>query len=350
MFKGNSPSSTWGWPVVGSCVWVTLVQESELYTGTVCDALWRQQHYRYESTWSRVQICSQCFAENAEGPLNWAQCCAFPKKTHEAYVNSEAARRSPLSRMIGFWFTMTRGELMHIGPLGVMPDAVGSAVIELCDEGKFGVVDAPGGWEFRLGAQLSVAYSDFAVWCTRNHSEHTIKSFGVRKLSMLTLNFSWPSLKGKAHNCLVVTRWLSAKCSEYSSESEYALIRSTVITAWADFFHISAHTEDPNWMNDSELAKLQTATDIILHGTNALASMNAEIPKLRWKMRCKMHELYHVNEDAQTSHRPPRAFWSFKDEEFMGKLSLIACAVHALGVVSRTLERWGIQLFNAMDD
>ena len=60
------------------------------------------------------------------------------------------------------------------------------------------------------------------------------------------------------------------------------------------------------------------------------------------------HTMFEINRDAQSSHRNPLTFWSFKEEECMGKLGVIGAAVHATNVATRSLERWCAQLFNVM--
>ena len=320
-----------------------------VYCGTVADALWIDQHYRYEQSWSKVDICTRCCAQNAAGPTNFNRSIAFPRRSHDDYMRSGGAAQSPLSRMPGFWFTMTRPEPMHVGPLGALPEAVGSALIELCEEDAFGFGDVTP-WQDRLNAQLREASRQFLLWGKRCNCEHTVKCFTRCGMSMYTLTLSFPHYKGKAHNCLVITRWLESRCSQVAHVSEYSRLRAAVLFGWVDFFEVCGHTEDKDWLNPAELDRFDKSAQLIVHGMSSLARRNCEAGIPKWKTLPKLHQIYHINEDAQKSHRPPRAFWSFKDEEMMGCLSKIACAVHAVKISSRSLQRWMMQFFSEIID
>ncbi len=313
------------------------------------DQLWIEQNYRYEQSWSKPDICTFCHARNDSGPLDFNRACAFPPRTHEEYMLSDGAAKSPLSKMCGFHRTMTRSEAMHVGPLGALPESAGSAMLELCDEGAFECTDLMP-WEDRISAQLAAAHHNFSRWAKHNKQEHTVKAFTRCGFSMYTLNTSFPCLKGKAHNCLVVARWLEAKCAEFRGVSEYAQLRANVMWGWVEFFEVAGNTEDRDFMNATELQRLDSACKLILHGSSKLARINCEAGKARWKTIPKLHQVYHLNDNAQVSHRPPRAFWSFKDEEMMGALSKIACAVHACNISARSLQRWCMQFFSEMQD
>ena len=118
--------------------------------------------------------------------------------------------------------------------------------------------------------------------------------------------------------------------------------------SWAEIVEVIGNSEDPDWLNTAELKRLDDATNLLLHGTKVLGRQNAENALPRWKCRPKLHSMWHVNHTAQLGHRNPRAYWSFKDEEMMGKLGAIAAAAHAQTVPARSLEHWCMQFFNAM--
>ena len=113
-------------------------------------------------------------------------------------------------------------------------------------------------------------------------------------------------------------------------------------------FEVSGNTADQDFMNDAELKRLQVASGLIVHGSSSLAKFNSDAKKAKWKTTPKLHGIWHVCDEATSSHRPPRAFWSFKDEEMMGCLSRIACATHACTISTRSLQRWLMQFFSVM--
>ena len=318
-----------------------------VFAGAVCDHLWMQQHFRYAKVSSPNSSCHVCSAQDAPGPLNYLRFTECPLRSHGEYMRSQAAADSPLSSIPGFHISMTRAEPMHAGPLGAMADAVGSSTIELCDSASWGF-EGLTPWKFRMDAQLSAAHMEFCHWAKTNSQEHTVKKFTSAGFSMQTLGGSWPFYNGKAHNCLAICRWLACKCREGMSFSEYAHLRAQVMWAWAQIFEIMTTSVDPDWLNTEELARLDAASNLMLHGMKVLGRKNAEVSRPRWKCRPKLHSMWHVNQTAQAGHRNPRAYWSFKDEEAMGKLGQIAANVHAQTVPARSLEHWCMQFFNAM--
>ena len=319
-----------------------------VYVGTLADQLWMLQHYRFNQSWMKTDCCNQCFAQNASGFLDFSQSIDFPARDHGDYMASGGARISALTRIPGFHLSLCRGEGMHAGPLGSMPDAVASALVELADEGRFGCSDI-GRWDDRLQAQLHTAFPIFADWAKSQHESHTIKKFSLAGLSMTAKHTSFPCYKGKAHNCLVLCRWLEFMTAASKHESEYCLLRWQAIWAWVEIFDVCMKSVDRDFLNPSELSRLDSATTILLHGCKHLASLNALSGKARWKTRPKLHIFYHINKDAQASGRNPRSWMTFRDEEFMGKMASIASAVHGLTMCNRSLQRWCLHFFSAME-
>lgn len=200
-------------------------------------------------------------------------------------------------------------------------------------------------WDFRLGSQLACAFQEFQEWCRLHGEEHTIKRFSCRNMSMYTKS-SFPEFRNKAHNTLVLTRWLEQKTNEFSSLSEYNSVVHLVFWSWVEFFQIHGHSTDANWLSGDELARSAEVCEAILAGSNYLCQVNSSVPAARWKLRPKFHRFFHLHVECQQSQRPCRAFWSFKCEEGMGKLSKIGCATHALTLSERSLQRWLIQFFS----
>ena len=166
---------------------------------------------------------------------------------------------------------------------------------------------------------------------------------------MLKKSTSWPCFKGKAHNCVVLARWLADACREFHTAGSYSLIRCNVMAAWVQFFAAASKSEDPDWYSPQELKRLDVSCKMLLHGSKALAGANQAACKARWEMRPKIHLIHHVNKNAQRSERVVRAFWSFKEEEGMGKLSAIASRTHGATVAKRSLQRWCVQFLNVSE-
>ncbi len=319
-----------------------------VYVNTTADQMWAAQHFRYATMWSSIECCHRCGASTTAGPLHFMEPGGWPLRTTSEYLDSEAGRSSPLSKLPGFVVYSLRGEAMHAGPLGSLPDVVGSCLLELCQGSVFGDFADITVWKDKLQAQLDRAYDDLSAVSKSTGQEHTIKRFTRASLSMNTLS-SWPYQKGKAHNILVAARWLEHVCRRYKDCSEYAGLRWMVVWGWVEWFDVRLQS-DPDFLEPSELERLDKASKTLIYAHKLLARTNSNAGLARWKIRQKLHVMHHINCDAQSSRRNPRAWWSFKEEECMGCLSKIACATHALTLTNRSLERWCVQFFNSMLD
>ena len=124
---------------------------------------------------------------------------------------SAAARKCPMTQIPGWHLSTLIYEPLHVGPLGVCQDVCGYTLVDLCEEGAFGASAGHGTWQEKLQPQLDSAYDEFILHCKRSRPQLYCyqKRFTVASLDMKTLNTSWPRLKTKGGNCLVVLQWLA---------------------------------------------------------------------------------------------------------------------------------------------
>ena len=125
--------------------------------------------------------------------------------------------------------------------------------------------------------------------------------------NMKKLRCSWLFFKSSAHNVLVVARWLEYKCFGQKDTSAYSLLRWRIMWRWVELFDICPRS-DPDFLTAAELNRLRSATDMFLQGSKVLAAMNASLGKARWKLRPKLHRMFHIVRDAESSGRNPRAW------------------------------------------
>ena len=60
----------------------------------------------------------------------------------------------------------------------------------------------------------------------------------------------------------------------------------------------------------------------------------------RYKLWQKAHVMLHITAQAVAGRRNPRSWWSFKEEETMGRLSKIAVGTHAVSVCNLVVVRY----------
>ena len=319
-----------------------------IYTGTVCDQLWAKQHYRFQQLWSAEDSCFRCGAIQGPGPLNYFNMGPFPARCCVTYLESTAGLSSPLSQMPGFGLYSLVGEAMHAGPLGCLMDIVASALVSMCFADIFGDFPTATIWQEKLQLQLNDAFAEFSAWADSSGQDHTIRRFGRAAFSMKTLS-SWPMWKGKAHNCLVFTRWLENKLFQVKDSLALGTLQWHLLWGWTEWFCVCMEG-DPDFLEPAEILRLDKATRLMILGHKRLANACEAASVWRYKTRPKIHIFYHLLVDVKETRRNPRAWWSFKEEEFMGRVAKIASEVHAVTLSNRTLERWCVQFFSSMTD
>ena len=341
-------SRTWRGKRAGE--WLTPERHRGIYLGTLADWKWVGETYHFQHTYKKTDLCHFCTASKRADARNFAHFCACPARSHATYMASLQAAMSPLTKTIGWHITTVWPEAMHAGPLGTCMILNGVCLHDLCDEGYFGDGGGPGEWKMRLRIQLDDAFDEFLSWSGANMIEHSQKRFTVAKLSLKTLK-SFPLLKGKAHNELVVQQWMAKITSDVihwhrangREISEYQTLRACICWAWDTFFAV-CRSAGPEF-NDAEVAKLTECGTFMFHGWNEAASMSIRDGKPRWNMIPKHHAMWHVWSDAIRTRRNPAKQWAFMDEDAMQKISKIAMKCHGSSVNKRALGRWILHFF-----
>ena len=85
-----------------------------IYTSTSADWKWHKENFKWEQDWSKNECCQRCMATKA-GATNVAAFVPVAERSHQDYMDSVAARNSPLTQIIGFNIHTILPELMHAG-------------------------------------------------------------------------------------------------------------------------------------------------------------------------------------------------------------------------------------------
>ena len=194
----------------------------------------------------------------------------------------------------------------------------------------------------KLDAKLSIAWDSFFNWAHAHNKVHTQKCFNTLRLSLKNL-LSWPLLKGKAHNALVVMEWLGTIARRHVDGTARSELRASVAWGFNEFVHVVRAAGD--WLSDLHLDRLHHTKVFIFHGYNTLSREAARQGIPHYKMIPKHHVLLHVYMDMMRTRRNAGRLWTFSDEENMRNMSSIACAVHPQRLGMTSLERWLMQLF-----
>ena len=314
--------------------------------GSLGDWKWNVENYMFDSYWATEEICAYCSAVQGPGHCNFTRFTPCPPKSNDLYLRSGAARRSPLTRIAGWHLFLVLPDLMHCGPLGACQVLTGQCLKDLCDEQVWGDGGGSGGWVQILRIQLAVAFSDFKTFASERKLTHSHKRFTPLRLSLTSLS-SFPLLKGKAHNILVVQAWLSMLCVTKSDGTAYSNLRACICTSWDRFFKV-LKAAGPE-LNHAEVAELERQGLFMFDGWAEAAKQTMAAGRPAWKLLPKMHLMYHIFQDTIRTRRNPTHQWAFSDEDAMMKIAKVCKGCHGTSLGKRGLERWILQFFQFIE-
>ena len=178
---------------------------------------------------------------------------------------------------------------MHNSSLGIGQVAAGSALAELCADGTFGVW--VGNRKAVSRVRLKRAWHLFCNFCVTDKLQHSQQTFTPNSLSMsYAADDEWPLLKSKAHNCMLVLRWLaSLLCRENNDRQKRQMAR--VFWALAECDHI--FSRGPCWLNENQVESLKLVRATLFPSWRALAAHACKQGRARWKFVPKHHLIEH---------------------------------------------------------
>ena len=237
---------------------------------------------------------------------------------------------------------------MHADALGVRQHACGSALRDLCEEGRFGEYPTgpgSGTWNDKLDGCLRTAYLEFEAW------------LGVHKLTCsqpqftsltLTLHSSVGSacLKAKGRNCVTVSQWLLsvlepiaiANPGDRLAQHRLGLFHG-LVGLWT-----VPHEMRPRFiLTDDEKRNLELYRCCVLASYYFLHCQKARSGKVGYSLVPKLHQVDHMVRRSLRCSISYHIFWCFRAEDFMGSIAKLAGQTHGATTIRRVVERWLVQ-------
>lgn len=317
------------------------------------DWKWLKDEFKLAFNYSKNHCCWKCKSTKSSGEL-----CAFnfksdaPWQQHprsNAEYMAEAGRAVVLTRLPGFDLSFLLCDLMHILLLGVVQWAVGGVLWETCLTQKWHqpLGGARGPWQARMNLQLRHAYNHFRTWMRMNALTCSQPAFTVSGLSMSTLN-SWPCLRAKAFNTLMVTKWLGnyMLCeAKASPQNEHVQRCATMLWGFTRVFDVC--DEASMFLTPTQISELGKSREASLFSYAALAieASSAAPAKALFPMKPKHHLYDHCLRHAMKTGRNPGWHTAFADEDFIGKIKSLASRCHTKTMAKRTLQRYLCRVF-----
>ena len=305
------------------------------------DWKWIKDHCGISNHYGTREPCHRCCVDYTDLSdfHNFAE-----MRSQTDFERTENARKAPLTSLRGFSIHALRPEPLHIGPLGIMQHHAGSCLADLAFEGKFCLVTLGQPWMQMIGEQLSMAYNHFDEWARLERLSHSQARFSCAKIGLTTRSTTWPCLKAKGHNCMIVVRWLSSFCwqdAQGHADDSKEMRRASASWGFDMLYRVGIEARDPNWLTAEELAMFETAGMMALSSTNELSKMALASGHARFKIVPKHHAMMHWIQDTIWSSRNPMASWTMSDESCMNHYGKIAASSFSGGNrVGWAVNRW----------
>ena len=236
-------------------------------------------------------------------------------------------------------------DAMHDDLLGMRLDLVGSTMFELCSENVWGHPPLTGKWQDKMDCQLDQATKDFQSWCSSTGQQCSQPAFRVLNLSMHVKD-DWPILRAKAHNCSVVSTWVSEICARnvYDESSE---MRALCNAAAADLWKLTEATKFPNWvLTEAQTTQMRQLRAKVLLSYEWLAAYNCEQSRYRFKMRPKFHHWDHGMRRCVRTSISMSVLYCFSPEDMMGLVARMCAKCHGSSIIRRGVARWLLTFFS----
>ena len=324
-----------------------------VWVETVGDWKWKKEAHDLKHNYSAEQICSECKATK-KGRLKFTDCTDtaphhLEVRTHDEYLASFPGEPPALSKLPGFHVVHSlRGDWMHEVCQGVGQSAAGNCLLELVEEGAFGVLPAGGPWKIRYNILLKSAYKDYRQWCKKLKIAQSQPSFNVSRLSLGEGLCHYPCLKGKAANSMWVIQWLNKITSSRPITTNHHRHRATLLWALAHSWRMIR--DNGIWFDQPCRLAFGRVGKKLLRSNVLLSVRSKRLGVRRWQLKPKNHALQHSINFACRTGRNPGSHYTFKDEDFVGTKKKVAtkCWKEAgSAVIEREQYYWALKLHNA---
>ncbi|CAE7210730.1 unnamed protein product, partial [Symbiodinium necroappetens] len=273
------------------------------------DEKYLQKVYGMVNSATSKNVCFVCQATTDGGSPN-LYTHHGPSAPHRQTMFSTAdfirfgCRDNPFIRYPGFHVTMICGDWLHVMDLAVVPDACGSALLELSENS----VVWPGSTQ---DERLQHAYTCFVAECKASNvraqpiyvpSMHAVPAHGD----------AFPSIAQKHLNgaeAFILAKWLmgvTLRVAHANPGDRHAALRAAVfcnLVHMREAISIEKHGNRFVTLSEPNLRKLQQANFLFHAALNSLASEAIAARQLLWKLRPKLHKLQSCNRKSQPLKR-----------------------------------------------
>ena len=172
-------------------------------------------------------------------------------------------------------------------------------------------------------------------------SENTAVFFnlpGGLTVERLRTQGGWPKLGGKAAQLRHCARFASEVAGQHDSGSAHDRRRLAVVQLLVRFYDLVEHGD--MFFNSAQCRDLVSIGRNLPVLYSQLAAEAAAAGKKLWKAQPKLHLFCHLCEWQIPLRLNPRMYWTYGDEDLVGKLIEVASSCHPFTVHFTALFKW----------
>ena len=175
--------------------------------------------------------------------------------------------------------------------------------------------------------------AEMKAWFSRTRAKYRLQ--GELTIVRIKTSNDWPKLKSKATQLRCLSRFALELARKHDSGSQHDRRRSGVAQLLVRFYEIVE--QEGLFLSDAAVREIKSIGKDLPMLYIALASEAALKQQRLWKAQPKMHLFQHLCEWQVPMKLNPRIYWTYADEDLVGKLIEVASACHPYTVQSTAL-------------
>ena len=287
--------------------------------------------------WACNECCHLCRAHKKVKRLLYTQFTRTAYVRSTAYTNEQFTgwhrRRCVLQQIPGFDIWRCWIDAMHTIDLGILQEAIPSALCELCKDDAI--------WHGGcLRLRMYRAWTDYRDWCKANDQESIAPRFETQRIRPSPYDYPEFSQKSaKAISCRGLQYWLAEVCVAHAAHdpTDTNLRMAGLFQGLAGFDLTCRKAR--RFPTPSQAESMADHVESALVFYNALASAAADAGEHLWKVLPKHHMLTHLAYD-QAPWANPRWVHCYGDEDMVGRVKKLVNVCHGSTCARKALSRY----------
>ena len=260
------------------------------------------------------------------------------RRTHESYLrefkNKGIAVPVLLRSIVGFRLECILIDILHTVDLGVAAHIIANIFVELINQRAFS--------DGNQDKNVIELEKKMISWCKSNKDKSRLK--GKLTMERLKTSGAWPKLKASAAATRHLVKFALKLCIDFDSGSVHDRRRLGVCQLLDRFYTIIDAETDVLSDAAREVLPEIGRNLVMLYGSLAEEAVGARL-KL-WKFVPKFHLFVHLCEWQAVEEGNPRFYWTYQDEDLVGKMIEVAENCHTKTMSLTALYKWLLFAFD----